>query len=315
MSWDRPYQGERAQPLPVELEPGVAVRLVGVTLRESGDAGLRDVSLHVRSGEWLAIFGPPAAGKSLLLRVIHRDVRPEVGDVAVAQAFLVPQDLPNPPRTQLKQWLAGRLARYGVPRPRGLGRVAATLEALGIEHLSAASVATLSPTQRLLGELALGLATELPLLLLDEVLARLPEPVAERVRAHLDDRRAADGLTVLEATGVARCAEYASRVAVMRTGRILVCEDTQSLLRRYAPDVVTIEAADPSMVRKTLHGLFDIVMTETPSGLRFETADGVEAAANVFRHPSGGVRVVVVTHGSLWDVLRRLEEGVHESAA
>ncbi len=71
-------------------------------------------------------------------------------------------------------------------------------------------------------------------------------------------------------------------------------------------EIVLIEAADPEAVQRTLRGIFDVVMEETPEGLRVSAADAVPIAAYLFRHPAGGFRSVFIRRPTLWDVLNTI---------
>ena len=59
---------------------GLLVRAIGVSVRyEPGPDVLRDVGVHVRHGDRLAVVGPNGSGKSTLLRVLAAEQRPGAG--------------------------------------------------------------------------------------------------------------------------------------------------------------------------------------------------------------------------------------------
>lgn len=286
------------------LDP--VARMTGVSCRFRNGGGLQGVSLAVEEGEWVSVFGPPGSGKSTLLALLAGELQPEMGEVAAARAAFVAEDLPKPGRLSARDRLLRRLAQCGVAATRRAGRAVAAMEVVGLDTMQDAPERFLSVGRRVALEIAAAIACEPALLLLDNVTAALPEPLRDRIFSHLDDRRAADGLTVIHATCSSREAERSDRVLMLHEGRPLTYEPTSELMRRMAPPRVAVEAADPAAVQRTLRGIFDVEVTETGDGFRFAAADPVDVAAHLFRHPSGGVRVVYAARGDLWSVHERL---------
>src|SRR5262245_22895588 len=60
---------------------GVSVQIDSLSLRLGGRDVLRDLTLEVEPGEWLAVLGPSGAGKTTLLRTIAGLEKPEAGRV------------------------------------------------------------------------------------------------------------------------------------------------------------------------------------------------------------------------------------------
>lgn len=294
--------------------PVIAVQ--GLTCAGRTGARLRDVSLTVHEGEWLAVFGPTACGKTSLLQALSGDLAPTSGEVmalgappslAAARIHFVPEEPVAPGRVCVRDALLTRLGRRGhVPPAQRAARVAEGLEAVGIAELRDVPVRDLTHGQRLAMMLAAAIADDPALLLLDNATAALPEPVAARVFAYLDGRRAADGLTVVHATCSSHEAERADRVAILHGGQILVCEPPGQIIRRLAADRIIIEADNPEEVLRTARGVFDVEVEEDARQLRFSARDPVEMAAQVMRHPAGGASVVHVRYGTLWDAYARL---------
>jgi ABC-type branched-subunit amino acid transport system ATPase component len=79
-----PHHGERAAPAPIEPEVGEVTRILEVRELTSGYGSttiIRDASLHVGTGEIVALLGRNGAGKTTLLNTILGDPRPRGGDV------------------------------------------------------------------------------------------------------------------------------------------------------------------------------------------------------------------------------------------
>lgn len=304
--------GDATPPLPMQA----AVALTGVTCLGRAGAFLSDVSLAAQEGEWLALFGPTACGKSALLRVMCGDIKPTSGSATIMGApaseaqvrvCLVPDAPPPPGRASLRDALMARVRRHGAgSAPQLAARLAEAMDALGVDALRDEPERDLTSGQRTLAAIAAAVAADPAVLLLDNVTASLPDRVARRIFAYLDGRRAADGLTVVHATCSSAEAERADRVALLAHGHVLACEPPGELIRRLAADRMTVEADNPEEVQRTARGIFDVEVVEDPKGLRFSARDPIEMAAQILRHPVGGASVVHVRYGTLWDVHARL---------
>jgi ABC-2 type transport system ATP-binding protein len=198
---------------------------------------LRDVDLLVRPGETVALVGPNGAGKSTLIRALIGFERVQATRLAVGGADprrhrssvirsvgYVPQgdclfgDLTVEQHLELSRELRSSFVP-SVARER--------LDALAINPMH--KVAALSGGQRAQVMLAIALATQAPVLLLDEPLASL-DPLARR--QFLRGLPAATGgrnVTVLLAShNVGDVEESCERLVVLGSGRILLDADIAS---------------------------------------------------------------------------------------
>jgi ABC-2 type transport system ATP-binding protein len=294
-----------------------AIEVADLCLRYRRGPAVEGLSFTVEPGESVAVFGGSGSGKSTLLRLLAGGLKPEVGFVRV---------LGRAPRSVRRrigyvgdgrwvkslfsphQVLSQSMVRHLVPGAQRPARMAEMLELLGLYADRDRPTRELSHGLQHAVAIAAELVHRPAVLLLDNVYAGLPTPDAERLRAYLEGRSRKFGLSVILATTRSEEAEQADRVLLMDEGHPLAIGSPAELLSRHATDVVTVEAADPEAVRKTLRGVFDVEITETGRGLRFATQDGVQTAAHLFRHPAGGPRVVYVRRPTLWDVIERLKE-------
>lgn len=160
----------------------------------------RDLDLDVVAGEVVAILGPNGRGKSTLLRVIAGLAKPRHGTVRTeGPAAFVPQSfVPAFPYTAFDIVLMGR-ARHihalRLPGRRDRDVAAACMAELNIEPLAQRPFDTLSGGERQLVLLARALASETPILLLDEPAAALDlhhqDEVITLIRRVADRRRLA----------------------------------------------------------------------------------------------------------------------------
>jgi iron complex transport system ATP-binding protein len=162
------------------------LRAEGLTLSYRHHEVVHDVSLEVASGEFVAIVGPNAGGKSTLLRGLARAMRPDRGrvlldghDMQSMGAREVAQRLAILPQMQAFDvdlvveelvW-RGRTPHHRFLRPATEADVAAVdraIQATHLDDLRERPLRSLSGGERQRAWLALALAQEPRVLLLDE---------------------------------------------------------------------------------------------------------------------------------------------------
>lgn len=189
------------------------------TFHGRGGATLRvldGVSFEVARGECVALDGPSGAGKSTLMRTLYGNYRPEAGsieirhdeggamrmvDLAVAspRAIIavrrrtlgyVSQFLRVIPRVTTLEIVAQPLLQRGVERDAAMARAGEMLSRLDVPSaLWDLPPATFSGGEQQRVNLARGLVTERPVLLLDEPTASLDAANVARVLALLTEVR------------------------------------------------------------------------------------------------------------------------------
>jgi len=266
-------------------------------------------------GEWISLFGGSGSGKTTALRLLAGEIRPEAGVVRVvghspdqvrhAIGFSTASHSADSKLT-VGRLLARETARGKVSASRRSARSAEVVELLGLTDLLDRPLRELSSGERCSVSLAAALKHRPSVLLIDGLDALVPQTTWDTAWRYLEDRRALDGLTVMHATTNSDEADRADKVVLLDAGRQLAFERPSSLKALAEGDVVTIEAADPSAVQRTLRGVFDVEITETRDGIRYRASDGETAAAHHFRHPSEGARAVFIRQPTLWEVIEKL---------
>src|ERR1035437_1029048 len=218
-----------------------------------GTRALEELGLRIEPIESVAVIGGNGSGKSTFVRHLNGLLRPTTGRVLldgrdirpihVARlAGLVGLAFENPDR----QLFAGRVATEGPVRPRTRGRrgaviderVAAALEAVGLDGEAASNPYDLGYSRRKLLALASVLAMQTPILVLDEPTTGQEVRGVVRVRAVVA-AAVAEGRTVIAINhDMSFVAESFRRVVVMRAGRVVV---------DGAPEAVFGEAAWPEL--------------------------------------------------------------------
>jgi iron complex transport system ATP-binding protein len=223
---------------------------------------LRDAWIDVEPGEVVALIGPNGSGKSTLLATLGRALERTAGRLLLDRdsaltgsrkawarrvAFL-PQDPQAPPGLTVEQVVSrGRHPH----RPAWAGEssadraaVSRALAALDLQDFRGRALETLSGGERRRAWLAMVLAQESDVLLLDEPMSGLD--LAQRLEvgelihrlAHRDGRAI---LVVFHDLGEAL--RWAHRVAVVHRGRVYACGRPEAVLSRDTLlDVFRLEA-------------------------------------------------------------------------
>lgn len=243
------------------------LRAEAVTLRYQARVISRDLSLMIPDGSFTAIVGPNACGKSTLLRALSRLLPPESGRVVldgkaisdlpsgeVARRLgLLPQAPVAPDGITVADLVArGRFPHQSFLRqwsPADERAVAAALQDTGTADLADRPVAELSGGQRQRVWIAMALAQETPILLLDEPTTYLD--IAHQVDVlDLLARLNAQGRTVVAVLHELNLAfRYASHVVAMRDGAVVAEGEpvqivTEDLMRRVF-DLSVLVMSDP----------------------------------------------------------------------
>jgi iron complex transport system ATP-binding protein len=228
------------------------LRAEGLTLGYGRRPIVHEVSLEVPSGQFCVIVGPNASGKSTLLRGLGRVMRPISGTVWLDDEDIFRIDSGEVARSlavlpQMQQFdvdlVVEELVWRGRTPHQHLLRAATVedahaveraLEAAGLLHLRDRPLRALSGGERQRAWLALALAQEPRVLLLDEPTTFLDLRHQIEVMEVLT-RLNEGGMTVvavLHDLGLA--SRYAHRVVALQTGRVVLDGTPEEVLRADA---------------------------------------------------------------------------------
>jgi iron complex transport system ATP-binding protein len=217
-----------------------ALRLDGVHVRHPGSDrdALRDLALGVERGEILALVGPNGSGKSTALATLGRALAPRLGRVLDdgrdvrslgARAFArrvarLPQQPVCPEGLTAAELVeSGRHPHRGFLAPLGVDDravVRESMRATDVLDLRHRKVETLSGGERRRVWLAMVLAQQAPLLLLDEPTAALDLRHQREVLALLRRLGRERTTMVVVLHDLEQAAWVADRVAVLHRGRL-----------------------------------------------------------------------------------------------
>jgi iron complex transport system ATP-binding protein len=226
---------------------------------------LSNVSVSLRAGELVALIGPNGAGKSSLLRAITGLVRPRAGAVLIDG-----QPLERIERASLARTLAvvpgqtvvafpmrveelvalGRIPHEHSllgPRPADRQRVDDAIARVGIAHLRGRDVRELSLGERQLAVLAMAIAQDARILLLDEPTVHLDLRHQVAVMELLRDLSRRDGVTVLAVLhDIALARLFFNRLLLIDHGRLIADGPPAEVLS--ASNIRAVYGVDPGLI-------------------------------------------------------------------
>ena len=208
---------------------------------------LRDLSLRIEPGEFVAVIGHNGSGKSTLSKLLTAVLYPTAGSVRI-------DDIPVTPANRWEvrrrvslvfqdpddQLIANRVRddvafgpeNIGLPRDEIGRRVDMALDALALAPVAERLIEDLSPGEKQRVAIAGALAMRPLVLILDEPTSLLPVPVAHRLISRMRELNRAEGKAVLHVTHFMNEAARFDRVVVLDAGRIVLDGTPVEVFRR-----------------------------------------------------------------------------------
>jgi ABC-2 type transport system ATP-binding protein len=248
-----------------------AVRASDVVKSYAGTRALDGVSLEVAAGEVVCIVGPNGAGKTTLLEILEGLRKPDSGTVSIfgcdvrhglrsvrRKVGVAMQRSAFPPLLQVRELLEVHV------KLRAAGPSAdALLDRLALSHKADARIGRLSGGQLQRLSLAIALAGDPELLILDEPTSELDPLGRHRLWNIIREYRASRQRAIVLTTHQMDEAQALSdRIVVLDRGRVLANDRPDALVARYCPDY-TISFSLPSVeYASPLCDLFEQVALE-----------------------------------------------------
>jgi ABC-type Fe3+/spermidine/putrescine transport system ATPase subunit len=266
--------------------PLADVRLDGLRTADGPLPHLRDVSLHVRYGEFFTVLGPPRSGKTALLRAVAGFLPLAAGRVivdaddvstlspAARSMGMVFQEGALWPHMSVREHVAYGLERQGMGATDVEQRLVQVLRRLGLAEVERLRPDALSLEHRRRLALARALATEPRVLLLDEPLAHLDPVTRKRVRLELAHLHRDLAVTTIHVTrDAADALALSDRLAVIHDGAILQLGEVEQLYQRPLSRAVAEALGPATFLPVRVVEVRDLgVVVETDAGARVPVA-------------------------------------------
>lgn len=213
---------------------------------------LKNVSLSIEEGEWIAIIGHNGSGKSTLAKTINGLVAPSQGEVTVGGLVLSEENIwniremvgmvfQNPDNqfvgSTVQDDVAFGLENQGVPRADMIERVKSAITRVKMQDFMEKEPARLSGGQKQRVAIAGVVALRPQIIILDEATSMLDPQGRQEVLATVKEIKEKANLTVISITHDIDEAANANRILVMKNGE-LVQEGTPEEIFSYGDQLV-----------------------------------------------------------------------------
>lgn len=236
------------------MKPIIELNAITVRYTEEDRPALKNVSLSIEQGEWVALIGHNGSGKSTLAKTINGLILPQEGSVAVGDMLLNEENIwnirkmvgmvfQNPDNqfvgSTVEDDVAFGLENQGIPRDEMVTRVKNALEQVRMEEFATREPARLSGGQKQRVAIAGVVALRPDIIILDEATSMLDPEGREEVISTIKKIKEENNLTVLSITHDIDEAANANRVMVMRQGE-LVREGTPAEIFSAGPELIEL---------------------------------------------------------------------------
>ena len=259
------------------------LQVSGLSKRYGRINALNGLDLSIESGEFYALLGPSAAGKTTTLRCIAGIERADAGAVHFDGADLSRAPIQGRPMAMVFQSfalyphlsvydnLAYPLREAGLKRKQIRARVAATAELLGLTHTLKRKPETASGGEQQRIAIGRALIRQPKLLLLDEPITNLDAKLRHDTRAEFKRLHRDLGMTMLYATpDELEALSMGQRISVINDGRIVQTGTPDELYEQPQNTFVAGIVGSPKMnllpARRGAAGGVDVGFSEIAGG-------------------------------------------------
>jgi ABC-2 type transport system ATP-binding protein len=278
-----------------------------------------NVSFEVGRGEVFGFLGPNGAGKTTTINMLCTLLKPTAG-AATVNGFDVDRQRSEVRRsiglvfqqTTLDEYLTAeqnlRFHAYAYAVPAGVRepRIKELLTMVELWDRRSGSVRTFSGGMKRRLEIARGLLHHPKVLFLDEPTIGLDPQTRRHIWDYLLRLREAEDLTIFLTTQYLDEAEFANRIAIIDTGRIVALDTPDGLKRSIGGDLITFSTPDAEAGITAVREKYGIEAQERDGSIRFHVAQGDTFLPEFVRSFPQPIQTVSLSRPSLDDVFLTL---------
>ena len=278
-----------------------------------------NVSFEVGRGEVFGFLGPNGAGKTTTINMLCTLLKPTAG-AATVNGFDVDRQRSEVRRsiglvfqqTTLDEYLTAeqnlRFHAYAYAVPAGVRepRIKELLTMVELWDRRSGSVRTFSGGMKRRLEIARGLLHHPKVLFLDEPTIGLDPQTRRHIWDYLLRLREAEDLTIFLTTQYLDEAEFANRIAIIDTGRIVALDTPDGLKRSIGGDLITFSTPDAEAGIAAVREKYGIEAQERDGSIRFHVAQGDTFLPEFVRSFPQPIQTVSLSRPSLDDVFLTL---------
>ncbi|MDV7339488.1 ABC transporter ATP-binding protein [Terasakiella sp. A23] len=243
---------------------------------------LNDVSLTIPRGSFFALLGPNGAGKSTFINILAGLVTKTSGDANIwgydiedqmraarRSIGIVPQELNLDPFFNPRELLEVQAGLYGVPKNQR--RTDEILEAVGLADKATSYARTLSGGMRRRLLVAKAMVHSPQILVLDEPTAGVDIELRMQLWDYVRELNRMGTTVLLTTHYLEEAEELCDKVAIINHGRLVACDETQTLLSKMdAKELIITISEIVSEVPVSLRGFGFNVTLQPGNKLSFQ---------------------------------------------
>ena len=264
---------------------------------DNGFSALDDVNLDIKKGEIFALLGPNGAGKTTLIGSICGIVKTTQGTISVFghdhvkeyrkarnKIGLVPQELTTDAFETVWNTVSFSRGLFGKPKNKAL--IQEILENLSLWDKKDTQIRKLSGGMKRRVMIAKALSHEPEILFLDEPSAGVDVELRKSMWRQIRKLRENGTTVILTTHYIEEAEEMADRIGIISKGKLMLVEETQSLMKKLGKKELILEPYEPIKEIPKALSEYDLKISEKGDALiyNYDPDKADNGIANLLDH-------------------------------